>query len=62
MNYTYILKLSNGSLYCGWTNNLERRVAAHNNAAASKCTRAHLPAELVWYHESDDRKTAMRLE
>ena len=57
MNYTYILKLKNGNLYCGWTNDLEKRVAAHNAG-----TRAQRPVELVWYRQSDTKEEAMSLE
>ena len=31
MNYTYLLECSDGTLYCGWTNDLEKRVKAHNS-------------------------------
>lgn len=30
MNYTYIVECGDGSLYTGWTNNLEKRIQAHN--------------------------------
>ena len=32
-NYTYLLRCSDGSLYCGWTNDLEKRLASHNDQA-----------------------------
>ncbi len=62
MNCVYILKLNNGSLYCGWTNDLEKRLAAHNSGAGAKCTRAHLPAELLWHRELPSKKAAMSAE
>lgn len=31
MNYTYLLECSDGTFYCGWTNDLEKRVKAHNS-------------------------------
>ena len=49
-NYTYILSCGDGSLYTGWTNDLDRRLAAHRAGRGSKYTRSHLPVELV-YHE-----------
>ena len=36
MNYTYILKCADGTLYCGWTNDLEKRVRAHNEGKGAK--------------------------
>ena len=34
-NYTYLLRCSDGSLYCGWTNDLEKRLASHNAGTAA---------------------------
>ena len=36
MNYTYIVKCSDGSLYTGWTNNLEKRIKDHNAGRGAK--------------------------
>lgn len=49
MNYTYILKCKDGSLYTGWTNDLEQRVAAHNTGKGAKYTKARRPVELVYF-------------
>ncbi len=62
MNYTYILECSDHSLYCGWTNDLDKRVAAHNSGTASKCTRARRPVKLVYYEEFETKEEAMRRE
>ena len=62
MNYTYILKCSDGTLYTGWTNNLENRLAAHNRGTASKYTRTRLPVEMVWHEESETKNEAMSKE
>lgn len=62
MNYTYILKCSDGTLYTGWTNDLEKRLKAHNAGNGSKYTRARRPVELVYYEEYADRLDAMRRE
>ena len=48
-NYVYILRCADGTLYTGWTNDLERRVAAHNSGKGAKYTRSRLPAEPVYY-------------
>ena len=62
MNYTYILELNDGTLYTGWTNDLENRVAAHNAGTASKCTRAKRPVKLVHYEEFETKSEAMSRE
>lgn len=62
MNYTYILKLKNGNYYCGWTNDIEKRLAAHQAGTASKCTRSQRPVELVWLKASETKEEAMSLE
>ena len=43
----YLLRCADGSLYTGITNDLVRRLAAHNEGTASKYTRARLPVEVV---------------
>ncbi|WP_418223109.1 GIY-YIG nuclease family protein [Clostridium isatidis] len=62
MNYVYMLECSDGSLYTGWTNNLEKRIAAHNNGKAAKYTRVRLPVKLVYYEEYEDKIEAMKRE
>ena len=61
-NYTYILRCCDGSLYTGWTNDLERRLAAHQAGKGGKYTRARLPVELVYYERFDTKQEAMRRE
>ena len=36
MNYTYILHCADGTLYCGWTNDLKKRLHAHNSGTGAK--------------------------
>ena len=48
MNYVYILRCGDGSLYTGWTNDLEHRLRMHAEGKGGKYTRAHLPVELVY--------------
>ena len=62
MNYTYILKCKDGSLYTGWTNDLEQRVAAHNTGKGAKYTKARRPVELVYFEEFETKTEAMRRE
>ena len=62
MNYTYILRCADGTLYTGWTNCLERRLAAHNAGRGGKYTRSRLPATLVYYETYPTKAEAMRRE
>ena len=58
----YLLRCADGTLYCGWTTDLERRLAAHNAGRASRYTRSRLPGVLAWSQAQPDRGTAMREE
>ena len=60
--WTYILRCADGTLYTGWTNDLERRVRAHNAGTASKYTRARRPVELAYAEAYGDKRAAMRRE
>ena len=61
-NYTYILKCNDGTLYCGWTNDLEKRVKAHNEGKGAKYTRARLPVTLVYYETFETSVEAQKRE
>ena len=62
MNYAYILHCADGTLYTGWTNDLERRLKAHNGGTGGKYTRARRPVELVYAEALPDKTAAMRRE
>lgn len=62
MNYTYILRCGDGSLYTGWTNHLTKRVADHNAGRGAKYTKAHLPVELAYYETFETKEDAMKRE
>ena len=62
MNYVYMLRCGDGSLYTGWTNDLEKRVGTHQAGKGGKYTRSHRPVKLVWYEELSDPREAMRRE
>lgn len=62
MNYTYIVRCADGTLYCGWTNHLKERVAAHNSGKGAKYTKSRRPVELVYYEEFETKEEAMRRE
>lgn len=61
-NYTYILQCADGTLYCGWTNDLDRRLAAHNAGTAAKYTRTRRPVTLVYYERFATKQEAMSRE
>ena len=62
MNYVYLLRCSDGTLYCGWTTDLERRVAAHNKGTGAKYTRSRRPVSLVYYEQFSDKHDALSRE
>ena len=62
MNYVYILKCRDNTLYIGWTTSLEKRLKAHNSGRGAKYTRARLPVEIVYFEEFEDKKEAMKRE
>ena len=62
MNYTYILKCKDDSLYTGWTNDLKKRITSHNAGKGAKYTKARRPVELVDYEEFQTREEAMKRE
>ena len=62
MNYTYIVRCKDGSLYTGWTNDIEKRIKAHNEAKGSKYTKSRRPVKLVYYEEFQTKEEAMKRE
>ena len=63
MNYTYMMKCADGTLYTGWTTSGEKRLKAHNEGkAGAKYTRAKRPVELVYYEGYATKEEAMSRE
>lgn len=62
MNYTYIVRCKDNSLYCGWTNNLEKRIESHNAGTGAKYTKSRRPVELVYFETFDTKEEAMSRE
>ena len=67
--YIYILRCADGSLYTGWTTDVNRRLKEHNESPkGAKCTHAKRPCTLVYYEEFEDedpgeaKRLAMRRE
>lgn len=61
-NFIYILLCADGTLYTGWTNDPEKRLAAHQSGKGGKYTRARLPVKLVYSERFDTKQEAMRRE
>lgn len=62
MNYTYIVECSDGSLYTGWTNDIEKRINAHNTGQGAKYTKSRRPVRLVYHEEFETKEEAMSRE
>ena len=62
MNYTYIVKCSDGTFYTGWTNDLTRRMEAHNQGRGAKYTMARRPVTLIYYETFETKEEAMKRE
>jgi len=60
--WVYLLRCADDSLYCGWTTDVERRVAEHEAGTASRCTRARRPVALAAAWPVGDRGEALRVE
>ena len=61
-NYTYIVECSDGTLYTGYTNDLEKRIKAHNSGKGAKYTRSRLPVCLVYFEEYETKELAQSRE
>ena len=63
MNYTYIVECADGTLYTGWTTNVQKRVKAHNEEkSGAEYTKAKRPVKLVYYEGYETKEEAMRRE
>lgn len=62
MNVTYILKCSDGTLYTGWTNDIKKRLKAHNEGRGAKYTKGRRPVELVYLETFETKQEAMKRE
>ena len=62
LHYAYMVRCADGSLYTGWTNDLARRVAAHNAGRGAKYTKSRRPVELCYAEAFATKEEAMRRE
>ena len=60
--FVYMLRCKDDSLYTGWTNDLEHRLAMHRSGKGAKYTRGRGPPTLVYTEELPDKTSAMRRE
>lgn len=60
--FVYMLRCKDGSLYTGWTNDLQHRLAMHSAGKGAKYTRGRGPLELVYSEELGSKEEALRRE
>jgi putative endonuclease len=60
--FCYLLECADGTYYCGWTKDVERRVLTHNRGQGARYTRARRPVRLVYVEELENQSEAMRRE
>ena len=60
--YVYLLRCRGGSLYCGWTYDVEERLEAHRRGRGSRYVRRHLPVEVAAVFAMPDASAARREE
>ncbi|MCX2817923.1 GIY-YIG nuclease family protein [Haladaptatus sp. F3-133] len=62
MEYVYVVECADGSLYTGYTTDVDRRVEEHNDGEGAKYTRGRTPVSLVHVERFDGRSEAMSRE
>ena len=60
--FVYILRCRDGSLYTGYTDDVERRLSVHRSGKGAKYTRSRLPVELAYWEELPDKSAALKWE
>ncbi len=58
----YLLECADGTLYCGITNDLDKRLAAHNAGEGAKYTRSRLPVKLTYAEACANKSAALKRE
>jgi len=62
MHYIYIVECCDGTLYTGYTTNLEKRIKTHNEKKGAKYTRGRIPVVLKYHEEFNCKNDAMKRE
>ena len=60
--HCYLLRCADDTLYCGITNDIEKRLAAHNAGVGAKYTRGRMPLKLVYTEQCADKSVALKRE
>ena len=60
--YMYVLECADGSLYTGYTTDVEKRLKTHNAGKGAKYTKSRRPVILVYYEEYETKSEALRRE
>ena len=60
--YVYIILTKDNTLYCGYTDDVEKRFEAHKSGHGAKYTKAHKPEKIVYTKEFDSKQEAMKEE
>lgn len=60
--FIYIVECSDGTLYTGWTIDVQARIATHNAGRGARYTRGRLPVRLCYWERHPSRAAAMRRE
>ena len=62
MFFAYLVRCADGTLYGGYTTDLQKRLAAHNSGKGAKYTRGRGPLELVYREECESHSDALKRE
>ena len=62
MNWAYMVRCADGTLYAGWTTDVTARVEAHNSGKGAKYTRGRAPVHLAWAEACETKQEAMQKE
>lgn len=60
--YMYVLECADGTLYTGYSTDVQKRLDVHNAGKGAKYTRARLPVKLLYQEEYPDKSSAMSAE
>jgi len=60
--YVYMLRCSDGTFYTGYTNDIHKRIAAHNAGKGARYTRSRRPCKLIWAEAAETKSLAMKRE
>ena len=58
----YILECNDGTLYTGWTNDIDKRFKAHDDGKGAKYTKGRRPLKLVYLEELETKSEALKRE